>query len=83
MKDGFIKAAAVTPVVHVADPAANAEEIIGGIREALAEEAKIIGVNMAEKVIHSTNIIGRIIFLIISFTQHKEELRIHPNLQDV
>ena len=42
MKDGFIKAAAVTPVVHVADPAANAEEIIGGIREALAEEAKII-----------------------------------------
>ena len=34
MKDGFIKAAAVTPKVQVADPEANAEEIIR-----LAEEA--------------------------------------------
>ena len=34
MKDGFIKAAAATPVIKLADPAANAETVIKMIREA-------------------------------------------------
>ena len=42
MKDGFIKAAAVTPKVQVADPEANAEEIIRLAAEAAAGGAKLI-----------------------------------------
>lgn len=42
MKDGFIRAAAVTPDIRVADPAYNAEKIIEGIDEAAAKGAKII-----------------------------------------
>lgn len=42
MKDGFIKVAAVTPDVRVADPGYNTERIKGGIDEAAAAGAKII-----------------------------------------
>lgn len=42
MKDGFIKTAAVTPDVHVGDPAYNASQIIQGYEEALTKGAKII-----------------------------------------
>ncbi|MBQ7583190.1 MAG: NAD(+) synthase [Lachnospiraceae bacterium] len=42
MKDGFIKVAAVTPKVRVADPEYNAEKIIEGIDSAMVEGAKII-----------------------------------------
>ena len=34
MKDGFIKAAALTPKIRVADPAYNSREIIGRLEEA-------------------------------------------------
>lgn len=42
MKDGFIKVAAVTPKVKVADPVYNSEMIMEGIDEACAAGAKII-----------------------------------------
>ena len=42
MKDGFIKAAAVTPEVIVADVTHNTEQIISCIHEAAAQAAKLI-----------------------------------------
>lgn len=42
MKHGFIKAAAITPKIRVADPEYNAKEICKGIEEACEEGAKII-----------------------------------------
>lgn len=42
MKHGFIKAAAMTPKIKVADPVYNAKEICRGIEEALAKGARII-----------------------------------------
>ena len=42
MKDGFIKTAAVTPKIRVADPAYNSERICEGIREAYAHGARIL-----------------------------------------
>lgn len=42
MKHGFIKAAAMTPKIKVADPIYNAKEICKGVEEALAKEAKIV-----------------------------------------
>lgn len=42
MKHGFIKVAAMTPKIRVADPAYNAEEIGKGIEEACGKGAKII-----------------------------------------
>ena len=42
MQHGFIKVAAVTPEVKVADPVYNAEQICKGIDEASAKGAKII-----------------------------------------
>lgn len=42
MKHGFIKAAAMTPKIKVADPVYNAKEICKGIEEALAKGARII-----------------------------------------
>ncbi len=42
MKHGFIKAAAVTPQIKVADPAYNAGQICMGIDEAVKNGAKII-----------------------------------------
>ena len=42
MRDGFIRVAAVTPRVCVADPCYNAEKIMEGIDEAAAKGAKII-----------------------------------------
>ena len=34
MKDGFVKVAAASPVIRVADPGYNAERVIESIREA-------------------------------------------------
>ncbi|MBO5094384.1 MAG: NAD(+) synthase [Lachnospiraceae bacterium] len=42
MKDGFIKTAAVTPKIRVADPEYNCGQICGGIREAYAQGARIL-----------------------------------------
>ena len=42
MKHGFIKTAAVTPKIRVADPEYNAREIIGLMQEAAGNGAKII-----------------------------------------
>ncbi|MCD7726258.1 MAG: NAD(+) synthase [Clostridiales bacterium] len=42
MKHGFVKAAAMTPKIRVADPVYNAKEICKGIGEALEKGAKII-----------------------------------------
>ena len=42
MKHGFIKVAAMTPKIRVADPVYNAAEISKGIKEASAKGAKII-----------------------------------------
>ena len=42
MKDGFIKVAAVTPGVRVADPVYNAEKVREGIDPAMVEGAKLI-----------------------------------------
>ena len=42
MKHGFVKVAAMTPKIRVADPAYNAKEICAGIGEACANGAKII-----------------------------------------
>ena len=42
MKHGFIKAAAMTPKIRVAEPAYNVKEITKGIEEATARGAKII-----------------------------------------
>lgn len=42
MKHGFIKAAAMTPKIRVADPEYNAAEVCRGIEEACAKGAKII-----------------------------------------
>ena len=41
MKDGFIRAAAATPTVKVADPVWNGEQILGMIQEGNKEGAKI------------------------------------------
>ena len=42
MQDGFIKVAAVTPKIKVADPQYNAEEICSKLQEAVDNHAKII-----------------------------------------
>ena len=42
MKDGFIRAAALTPKIRVADPAYNAEQIEKGIDEAAENGAHIL-----------------------------------------
>ena len=42
MKDGYIKVAAVTPQVTVADVKENTKEILKVIREAAVQKAKII-----------------------------------------
>ena len=42
MKHGFIKVAAMTPGIKVADPVYNVKEVCKGIEEALAQGAKII-----------------------------------------
>ena len=42
MKDGFIKVAAATPKIRVADPIYNAEQIIAQIDEAEKNGVKII-----------------------------------------
>ena len=42
MRDGFVKVAAVTPKIRVADTAYNAGVIVEGIREAAAAGAKVI-----------------------------------------
>ncbi len=42
MKHGFVKTAAMTPKIKVADPVYNAKEICKGIDEAVAKGAKII-----------------------------------------
>lgn len=42
MKHGFVKAAAVTPLVRVADTVYNREQICKGIDEAAAQGAKVI-----------------------------------------
>ena len=42
MKHGFIKAAAMTPKIRVADPEYNVKEVCKGIEEAFAKGAKII-----------------------------------------
>ena len=42
MRHGFIKTAAVTPKVQVADPEANAQEIIRLAAEAAGNGAKLI-----------------------------------------
>ena len=42
MRDGFVKVAAVTPTVRVADTAYNTQEVIRLLREAAGEGAKII-----------------------------------------
>ena len=47
MKDGFIRAAALTPKIRVADPAYNAEQIIKGIGEAAEKVVMTSSVNDA------------------------------------
>ena len=42
MRDGFIKVAAATPNIKVADVHYNAEQIIGQIKEAAEQGAKVI-----------------------------------------
>ena len=42
MRDGFVKVAAVTPKIRVADTKYNADVIVEGIREAAAAGAKVI-----------------------------------------
>ena len=42
MQHGFIKAAAMTPKIRVADPAYNTEQICGKLKEAYERKAKII-----------------------------------------
>ena len=42
MKDGFVKAAAASPVIRVADPAYNAERVIESIRAAQAQGVKVL-----------------------------------------
>ena len=42
MRHGFIKVAAMTPKIRVADPVYNAEQICGKLREAYERRAKII-----------------------------------------
>ena len=42
MRDGFIRAAAMTPKIRVADPDYNAEQICGKLKEAYERKAKII-----------------------------------------
>ena len=42
MKDGFIKAAALTPKIRVADPAYNRREIIGRLEEAERQRAMVV-----------------------------------------
>ena len=42
MRDGFVKVAAVTPDVRVADPVYNREQIVKGLEEAAERGAKVI-----------------------------------------
>lgn len=42
MKHGFVKVAAMTPKIRVADPEYNAEQVCRGIKEAVGKGAKII-----------------------------------------
>ncbi len=42
MRDGFIKAAAVTPGIRVADPVYNREQVISSMKEAAKAGAKVI-----------------------------------------
>lgn len=42
MKHGFIKVAALTPKIRVADPVYNAEQIIAGMQEAVGKGAKLL-----------------------------------------
>ena len=42
MKDGFVKVAAATPKIKVADTQYNAEAIISEVKEACADGAKIV-----------------------------------------
>ena len=42
MKDGFVKVAAASPVIRVADPDYNADRVMESIREALKQEVKVL-----------------------------------------
>ena len=42
MKDGFVKAAAASPVIRVADADYNAEKVIACIREAGKQDVKLL-----------------------------------------
>ena len=42
MKDGFVKVAAASPVIKVADPAYNAQRIIESIKAAEAQGVKVL-----------------------------------------
>ena len=42
MRDGFVRVAAVTPAIRVADPAYNVEKVIEGIDAAVAGGARVI-----------------------------------------
>ena len=42
MKHGFVKVAAMTPKIKVADPEYNAKEVCKGIEEACTNGAKIV-----------------------------------------
>ena len=42
MRHGFIKVAAMTPSIKVADPVYNAKEVCKGIEEASAKGARIL-----------------------------------------
>lgn len=42
MKDGFVKVAAASPIIRVADPDYNADRVIESIREALSQGVKVL-----------------------------------------
>lgn len=42
MKDGFVKVAAASPIIRVADPDYNADRVIESIREALSKGVKVL-----------------------------------------
>jgi len=42
MKDGFVKVAAASPVIRVADPDYNADRVMESIRDALAQDVKVL-----------------------------------------
>ncbi|MCD8053487.1 MAG: NAD(+) synthase [Lachnospiraceae bacterium] len=42
MQDGFVRVAAVTPSIKVADPVYNREQVVAAMQEAVAEGAKIV-----------------------------------------